>query len=95
VLSQLSPKTLRALENDVQALRLRIEGHTFEEIARALGFRSKGSAWKAVNRAKTARLVELARLVHRLERVDAERQFAAVERRLNGLQERGGSRSAR
>jgi hypothetical protein len=31
----------------------------------------------------------------RLEQVEAERQFAAVERRLNGLQERGRSRSAR
>jgi hypothetical protein len=95
VRSQLSPKTLRALEHEVQALRLRIAGHTFAEIATALGFRSKGSAWKAVNRAKTARLMELARLVRRLERVDAERQFAAVERRLIGMQERRGRRSRR
>jgi hypothetical protein len=42
VLSQLSPKILRALENDVQALRLRIAGKTFEEIASALGYRDTG-----------------------------------------------------
>jgi hypothetical protein len=82
VLSQLSPKTLRALENDVQALRLRIAGNTFEEIALALGYRSKSSAWKAVFRAKTARLIELARLVPRLERAEIARQGAALERRL-------------
>jgi hypothetical protein len=93
--SQLSPKTLRALENDVRAVQLRLQGATFEHIAVTLGYRSKGSAWKAVNRAKTARLVELSRLVERLERADAERQFAALERRLNGLQERGRRRSRR
>jgi hypothetical protein len=93
VFSRLSPITLKALEHDVQALRLRLAGHTFAEIATALGFRSKGSAWNAVNRAKTARLMELARLVERLGRADAARQFAAVERRLIGLQERGRRRS--
>jgi hypothetical protein len=93
VFSRLSPITLKALEHDVQALRLRLAGHTFAEIATALGFRSKGSAWKAVNRAKTARLMELARLVHRLERVDAERQFAALERRVKALQAGKGRRS--
>jgi hypothetical protein len=82
MLSQLSPKILRALENDVRALRLRIEGKTFDEIATALGYRSKSSAWKAVYRAKTARLIELARLVPRLERADLARQGAALERRL-------------
>jgi hypothetical protein len=95
VLSQLSPKTLRALEHEVQALRLRIAGYTFAEIATAIGFRSKGAAWKAVNRAKTARLAELARLVQRLQRADAERQFATVARRLNGRQKGGSVRSAR
>jgi hypothetical protein len=82
MLSQLSPKTLRALENDVQALRLRIAGNTFEEIALALGYRSKSSAWKAVLRAKTRRLIELARLVPRLERAEIARQGAALERRI-------------
>lgn len=85
MLSQLSPKTLRALEHDVEALRLRIEGKTFEEIASALGYHSRGSAWKAVHRAKTARLLELARLLQRLELVDTRRQFAAVERRIAAL----------
>jgi hypothetical protein len=84
-LSQLSPKRLRALEHDVQALRLRIDGATFEEIAVALGYRSKGSAWKAVNRAKTARLMELARLVPQLALADSRRQLAAIERRITAL----------
>jgi hypothetical protein len=93
MLSQLSPRLLRASERDVQAVRLRIAGKTLEEIALALGYRSKGSAWKAVARAKTARLVELARLVRRPERVEVERDLAAVERRVKALQSGKGNRS--
>jgi hypothetical protein len=93
MLSHLSPKTLRALEHDVEALRLRVAGHTFEEIAVALGYHSRGSAWKAVHRAKTARLLELARLLKRLELVDTRRQCAAIERRIAALN--GGKASRR
>lgn len=92
--SRLSPKVLKALENEVEALRLRIAGKTFKEIALALGYQSKGAAWKAVDRAKTARLVELARLVARLEQVDAGRELAAIERRVNALQAGKRSRSS-
>jgi len=93
--SQLSPRTLQALERELQAVELRIQGKSFQEIADALDYRHRASAWLAVRRAKVARLLELARLVERLERIDAERQFAAVERRLKNLQERGRGRSAR
>jgi hypothetical protein len=89
VLSQLSPRILRALENDVQALHLRLEGRTFEEIALALGYRSKSSAWKAVDRARTARLVELGRLVQRLNLADTTQRLAAIERRIETLNKNG------
>jgi hypothetical protein len=85
--SRLSPKVLKALENDVQALRLRIEGKSFEEIALALGYQSKGSAWKAVDRAKTARLVELGRRVQRLNLADAKQRLEAIERQIKALNE--------
>jgi hypothetical protein len=87
VLSQLSPKLLRALENDVQALRLRIQGATFEEIAAALGYRTRSAAWKCVFRARTSRLVELARLVQQLELAESERWLANIERRIKALNE--------
>ena len=92
MLSQLSPKILRALENDVQAMQLRIQGATFDEIAVALGYRSKSSAWKAVRRAQTSRLIELARLVPRLECAEIARQGAALERRIKALHTKAKSR---
>jgi hypothetical protein len=85
VLSRLSPKTLRALENDVQALRLRLQGATFEEIAAALGYRTRSAAWKCVFRARTSRLIELARLVEQLELAESQQRLAAIERRIQAL----------
>ena len=94
-LSQLSPKRLRALEHDVQALRLRIDGATFEEIAVALGYRTRSAAWKCVFRARTRRLLELRALLERLPLADAARQLAALERRVPVGPAGGGLRQRR
>ena len=91
--SQLSPRSLLALQRELQAVEMRIQGKSFQEIADALGYRHRESAWLAVRRAKLARLIELAELVRRLERVEVERDLAAVERRVKALQSGKGSRS--
>jgi hypothetical protein len=88
-------RSLRALENDVQALRLRVEGATFDEIASALGYRTRSAAWKAVYRARTARLLELARLVRQLELVGSQQRLAAIERRIEALNAGVGVRQGR
>jgi hypothetical protein len=84
--SQLSPRSLLALQRELQAIEMRIQGKSFQEIADALNYRHRGSAWLAVRRAKVARLIELARLVKRLEQVEIARDLAAFERRVKALQ---------
>ena len=91
MLSQLSPRTLLALER--QAVELRICGKSFQQIADTLDYRHRASAWRAVRRAKLTRLLELARLVERVERVEAARELAAIERQVKALQADKGSRS--
>jgi hypothetical protein len=91
--SQLSPRSLLALQRERQAIEMRIQGKSFQEIADALNYRHRGSAWLAVRRAKVARLIELAELVQRLERVKITRDLAAVEQRAKALQSGKGSRS--
>jgi hypothetical protein len=83
--SQLGPKTLKAIDNELRAMRLRIKGCTFTQIAAELGFHTRSAAWKAVHRAKTARLVELAHLVDKLIIADGERHLQALERRTASL----------
>jgi hypothetical protein len=83
--SQLGPKTLKAIDNELRAMRLRIQGATFTQIAAELGYHTRSAAWKAVHRAKTARLVELAHLVAELIIVDEERHLEALERRTASL----------
>jgi len=45
-------KTKRSLAKwrEAEAIRLRLEGFDYQDIARALGYRSRSGAWKAVNR---------------------------------------------
>jgi hypothetical protein len=93
MLSQLSPRTLHALERECEAVRLRIQGKSFLAIADAPDYRHRASAWRAVRRAKIVRLIELARLVRRLERVEATRHLAATERRSHTLLAAKGGRS--
>jgi hypothetical protein len=83
--SQLGPKTLKALDNELRAMRLRIQGFTFTQIAAELGYLTRSAAWKAVHRAKTARLVELAHLVAELTITAEERHLEALERRTASL----------
>jgi hypothetical protein len=90
--SQLSPRRLQSLENDVKALQLRLQGLTFQQIADALHYRHRGSAWHAIRRAQVSRLRELARLVQRLEVADSERRCAALERRAQAVHAAGQAR---
>jgi hypothetical protein len=90
--NQFSRRKLAILETDLQALRLRLEGCTFQQISDCLHFRHRASAWKAIRRAKLDRLVELAQLVQRLGVADAQWQFATIERRSKALHERVGVR---
>jgi hypothetical protein len=83
--SQLSPRRLQSLKNDVKALQLRLQGRTFQQIVDALHYRHRGSAWHAIRRAQVTRLQELARLVQRLGVADAERRCAAIERRAKAV----------
>lgn len=47
----LSPAQIDLHEREIRAVELRKAGHSFFEIAQALGFSNKGAAWKAVRRA--------------------------------------------
>jgi hypothetical protein len=66
-----SPRRVAAAEKHAEALRLRIAGGSFSQIARQLGYASKGQAYKAVmaglerwgvEPAEELRTLELARL---------------------------------
>lgn len=44
-----SPKKITEAARRERAVALRIEGHTFEEIAKAVGYADRASAWSAVH----------------------------------------------
>jgi hypothetical protein len=68
-----SPRRLLAVERQVNALRLRARGHTYGQIAAALGYASRRGAHNAVSRmtrrVTRARVDEVELLVD-LQRVD-------------------------
>lgn len=47
-------KTLASAERDAEACRMLERGHTYQEIADALSFGSRGKAWQAVQKALAA-----------------------------------------
>ena len=53
-----SPKRIEAVERAAEAVRLRVQGFTFTEIAKRAGFRSKQAAFDAVRRALSSTLRE-------------------------------------
>ena len=69
--SKTSPRRLVAVERQVRALRLRARGHTYGQIAAALGYASRRGAHMAVSR-MVRRLPEAdgVELLVELERVD-------------------------
>jgi hypothetical protein len=75
-----SPKKIEATARAAEAVRLRVQGFTFTEIAKRAGFRSKQSAFDAVRRALEATLREPCDALRELDliRLDAiwEVQFA-------------------
>lgn len=73
--SKTSPRRLIALERQIQVLRLRAQGYTFQQIAKALGYTSRQGAHSAVSR-MVARVTERTtpdsvELLVELERVDS------------------------
>lgn len=49
--SKTSPRRISAVEKGIQALELRTAGHTYEDIARSLGYKSASGALYAVEKA--------------------------------------------
>jgi hypothetical protein len=95
--SKLSPRALTAQVKEQQALDRRLAGHTFDEIAQQLGYASRSSAYRAVERAlqririqadqtaETLRALENARYDRLLRAIDAQVQqgdLAAIDRAL-------------
>ncbi len=83
------PINLTAAKRRADAVRLRIEGHTFEQIARKVGYSDKAAAFKAVQAARkeilrepTEELVGLE--VDRLESLIAETWTVINEARSAG-----------
>jgi hypothetical protein len=58
-----------ASERHAEAVRLRSEGHTYDEIARQLGYRDKATAYNAVQRTLTRAVREPADEVRQIELV--------------------------
>ena len=48
---KMSPANVELTEREIRAVELRKAGHSFFEIAQALGYQTKGAAWRAVRRA--------------------------------------------
>jgi len=70
--SKTSPRRLRAVERQVQALRLRARGHTYGHIAAVLGYASRRGAHMAVSRmVRRQPAVDEVDVLVELERVDA------------------------
>jgi chemotaxis protein histidine kinase CheA len=95
--SKLSPRALTAQVKEQQALDLRLAGHTFDGIAQQLGYASRSSAYRAVERAlqrirvqadqtaETLRALEDARYDRLLRAIEAQVQqgnLAAIDRAL-------------
>src|SRR5579863_1532843 len=68
-----TPAKIAAVEKQRQALLMRKDGMTFEEIARRLGYRNRNGAYYAIERALTATVKEPADELRTLElaRLDA------------------------
>lgn len=74
--SQTSPRRLTARERERQALSMRLQGKSFEQIAHSLGLHDRGAAYKAVRRvlsrlAAEAQADAIALRALELERLDA------------------------
>ncbi len=64
--SKTSPRRLQAIQRQKDALNLRIAGSSYEEIARALGYRDKSGAYQAIMSALKRTLQEPADQVRTL-----------------------------
>src|ERR1700736_4114313 len=76
--SPTSPRRLRALENQRQALGLRMAGASFDEIAESLGYANRAGAHKAVMTAIEGTLREPAAQVRELELKRLDRLWLAA-----------------
>lgn len=75
--SKASKRRIMAQEKKRRALEMRKVGATYEEIQRALGYKSVCSAWKAVQSALRSMIKEPAEEVRKLELARLDRMFRA------------------
>ena len=81
--SKSSPRLIKARLREAEAVRLRIEGASYREIADALGYQGPSGAYKAVERA-IERLcpVERAETLRRIEAARLDRLWRRLWRKL-------------
>jgi hypothetical protein len=83
VASKNSPARVNATVRRAQAIQLRIEGKTLDQIAALLGYKSRGAVSQDISRALAAQITEPAA---ELRQIEAERLDAAWQR-LDGVRE--------
>ncbi|WP_353647943.1 hypothetical protein ABLG96_13785 [Nakamurella sp. A5-74] len=68
-----TPRTIAATQKQALAVRLRLEGHSYEQIAQRAGYADRGSAYRAVETGRKAILAEPAEALRdfELDRLDA------------------------
>ena len=81
--SKTSERRLSAAEKRVKALELRREGKTFQQIADALGYRSKTSAYDQVMKGLNDTMQEPADALRRLESERLDWLWREVENRMD------------
>jgi hypothetical protein len=76
--SQISPRRAQAALRQAEALKLRLSGATYDDIAQQLGYGSAESAWKAVRAGLKRTLQEPADQVRQLELDRCDRLLGAI-----------------
>lgn len=68
-----TPKQIETIQKEAEAVKLRLAGHTFDQIAQRLGYSDRSGAAKAVRRAMQATIQEPTDELRRIEveRLDA------------------------
>ena len=73
-----TPQALSNKETAIQALALRKTGATYEQIAHALGYASRDSAWRAIHRVLKAHQVEGVEELRKIEDMRLDEMLFAI-----------------
>lgn len=73
-----TPQALSNKETAIQALALRKTGATYEQIAHALGYASRDSAWRAIHRVLKAHQVEGVDELRKIEDMRLDEMLFAI-----------------